>query len=139
MVARAARDAGIAGLAFFSGIPGAIGGALRMNGGAYGGETKDVLVEARGVDRQGNVAHLQQRRDGLCLPPLRRRPTTSSSPRRCFRAAPATSAQIAAEMDAIKNKREASQPRNRTGGSTFKNPPGHKRLETDRRRRLPRA
>ena len=55
MVARAARDAGIAGLAFLSGIPGAIGGALRMNGGAYGGETKDVLVEARGVDRQGNV------------------------------------------------------------------------------------
>src|SRR6476646_6392045 len=55
LVARAARDAGIAGLAFFSGIPGAIGGALRMNGGAYGGETKDVLVEARGLDRQGNV------------------------------------------------------------------------------------
>src|SRR5674476_353623 len=55
MVARAAQGAGIAGLAFFSGIPGTIGGALRMNGGAYGGETKDVLVEARGVDRRGNV------------------------------------------------------------------------------------
>src|SRR5476651_2305139 len=54
-VARAAQTAGIAGLAFLSGIPGTIGGALRMNGGAYGGETKDVLVEARGVDRQGNV------------------------------------------------------------------------------------
>ena len=55
MVARAAQTAGIAGLAFFSGIPGTIGGALRMNGGAYGGETKDVFVEARGVDRQGNI------------------------------------------------------------------------------------
>src|SRR5476651_11621 len=54
-VARAAQTAGISGLAFLSGIPGTVGGALRMNGGAYGGETKDVLVEARGVDRQGNV------------------------------------------------------------------------------------
>src|SRR5437870_3433720 len=57
-VAKAAQEAGIAGLAFLRGIPGAIGGALRMNGGAYGGETKDVLVEARGVDRNGNVAVL---------------------------------------------------------------------------------
>src|SRR5690242_6732882 len=55
MVARAAQKAGIAGLAFLSGIPGSIGGALRMNGGAYGGETTDVLIEARGVDRQGNI------------------------------------------------------------------------------------
>src|ERR1700704_3948170 len=55
-VARSAQEAGIAGLAFMRGIPGAIGGALRMNGGAYGGETKDVLVEARAVDRKGNVA-----------------------------------------------------------------------------------
>src|SRR5262245_24975883 len=55
MVARAAQAAGVAGLAFLSGIPGTIGGALRMNGGAYGGETKDVLIEARAVDRQGNV------------------------------------------------------------------------------------
>src|SRR5207237_8480691 len=54
-VARAAQEAGIGGLAFFRGIPGAIGGALRMNGGAYGRETKDVLIEARGVDRRGNV------------------------------------------------------------------------------------
>src|SRR6478752_3035191 len=53
MVARAAQTAAVAGLAFLSGIPGTIGGALRMNGGAYGGETKDVLVEARGVDREG--------------------------------------------------------------------------------------
>src|SRR6185369_12406307 len=53
--ARAAQEAGIAGLAFFRGIPGAIGGALRMNGGAYGRETKDALVEARGVDRAGRL------------------------------------------------------------------------------------
>ena len=55
MVARAAQPAGVAGLAFLSGIPGTIGGALRMNGGAYGGETKDVLIESHGVDRQGNL------------------------------------------------------------------------------------
>src|SRR6476619_1252210 len=54
-VAKAAQEAGITGLAFLRGIPGAIGGALRMNGGAYGRETKDVLIEARGVDRAGNV------------------------------------------------------------------------------------
>ena len=54
-VARAAQEAGIAGLSFLRGIPGSVGGALRMNGGAYGGEAKDVLVEARGVDRAGNV------------------------------------------------------------------------------------
>src|SRR5436309_6541843 len=54
-VARAAQEAGIAGLSFLRGIPGAIGGALRMNGGAYGRETKDVLIEARGVDRAGNT------------------------------------------------------------------------------------
>src|SRR4051812_7174546 len=53
--AKAAQEAGIAGLAFYRGIPGAIGGALRMNGGAYGRETKDVLIEARGVDRAGNI------------------------------------------------------------------------------------
>src|SRR5207237_5863898 len=54
-VAKAAQEAGIAGLAFLRGIPGAIGGALRMNGGAYGAETKDILVEARGVDRAGAI------------------------------------------------------------------------------------
>src|SRR5882724_8523210 len=54
-VAKASLDAGIAGLAFLRGIPGAIGGALRMNGGAYGRETKDILIEARGVDRRGTI------------------------------------------------------------------------------------
>ena len=124
MVARAAQPAGIAGLAFLSGIPGTIGGALRMNGGAYGGETEDVLVETQGVDRQGNLRKFTNREMGF-------------SYRHCgvsedviFTAAvlqgrAGAPEEIAAEMATIKKKREASQPRNRTGGSTFKNPPGH--------------
>ncbi|MGC1970231.1 MAG: UDP-N-acetylmuramate dehydrogenase [Pseudolabrys sp.] len=124
MVARAAQPAGIAGLAFLSGIPGTIGGALRMNGGAYGGETKDVLVETQGVDRQGNLRKFTIGDMGF-------------SYRHCgvsedviFTAAvlqgrAGAPEEIAAEMATIKKKREASQPRNRTGGSTFKNPPGH--------------
>ncbi|MGB9052737.1 MAG: UDP-N-acetylmuramate dehydrogenase [Pseudolabrys sp.] len=124
MVARAAQPAGIAGLAFLSGIPGTIGGALRMNGGAYGGETKDVLVETQGVDRQGNLRKFTNREMGF-------------SYRHCgvsedviFTAAvlqgrAGAPEEIAAEMATIKKKRETSQPRNRTGGSTFKNPPGH--------------
>jgi UDP-N-acetylmuramate dehydrogenase len=124
MVARAAQAAGIAGLAFLSGIPGTIGGALRMNGGAYGGETKDVLLEARGVDRQGNVRAFSNDEMGF-------------SYRHCgvpddvvftvavFQGRAGTPEEIAAEMTDIKKKREASQPRNRTGGSTFKNPPGN--------------
>jgi UDP-N-acetylmuramate dehydrogenase len=123
MVARAAQAAGIAGLAFFSGIPGSIGGALRMNGGAYGGETKDVLVEARGVDRQGNLRSYSNAEMGF-------------SYRHCgvpddviftaalFQGRAGNPEEIAAEMAEIKGKREKSQPRNRTGGSTFKNPPG---------------
>ena len=71
-VARAAADAGIAGLAFYRGIPGSIGGALRMNAGAHGRETKDVLVEARAVDRQGNMHVLSLADMHLHLSPLRR-------------------------------------------------------------------
>jgi UDP-N-acetylmuramate dehydrogenase len=123
MVARGARDAAIAGLAFYSGIPGTIGGALRMNGGAYGGETKDVLVEARGLDRHGNARTYGNADMGF-------------SYRHCgvgediiftqalFQGRAGSAEEIAAEMAEIKTKREASQPRNRTGGSTFKNPPG---------------
>ncbi len=123
MVARAARDAAIAGLAFYSGIPGTIGGALRMNGGAYGGETKDVLVAARGLDRQGNPRNYSNANMGF-------------SYRHCgvgedvifteaaFQGRAGNTEEIATEMAEIKKKREASQPRNRTGGSTFKNPPG---------------
>ncbi|MGH6725205.1 MAG: UDP-N-acetylmuramate dehydrogenase, partial [Pseudolabrys sp.] len=124
MVARAAQKAAIAGLAFFSGIPGTIGGALRMNGGAYGGETKDVLIEARGVDRQGEMRSFSNAEMGF-------------SYRHCgvpedviftaavFQGRAGDADTIAGEMAAIKAKRDASQPRNRTGGSTFKNPPGH--------------
>lgn len=124
MVARAAQAAGVAGLAFLSGIPGTVGGALRMNGGAYGGETKDVLLEARGVDRQGNVRTFNNAEMGF-------------SYRHCgvpddvvftvaiFQGRAGAPDEIAAQMADIKKKREASQPRNRTGGSTFKNPPGN--------------
>jgi len=124
MVARAAQAAGLAGLAFLSGIPGTIGGALRMNGGAYGGETKDILIEARGVDRQGN-AHIFSNGDmGFsyrhCGVPDDVVFTTA-----VLQGRTGVPDEIAAEMAAIKKKREASQPRNRTGGSTFKNPPGH--------------
>jgi UDP-N-acetylmuramate dehydrogenase len=123
LVARAARDAGVAGLAFLSGIPGAIGGALRMNGGAYGAETKDVLIEARGLNRQGNLRSYSNAEMGFsyrhCGVPEDVIFTAAT-----FQGRPGTVEEIAAEMAEIKRKREASQPRNRTGGSTFKNPPG---------------
>jgi UDP-N-acetylmuramate dehydrogenase len=125
-VARAAQDAAIAGLAFLRGIPGAIGGVLRMNGGAYGGETKDVLVAARGVDRAGTIhtfanadMHYAYRHCGV--------PEDIVFTQALFQGAPGDSAVIAAEMDKITESREATQPiKSRTGGSTFKNPPGHK-------------
>ena len=125
MVAREAQKAGIAGLAFLSGIPGSIGGALRMNGGAYGGETKDVLIEARGVDRAGTIRTFGNADMGFsyrhCSVPDDVIFTSAT-----FQGRAGDPVQIAAEMTTIKKKREQSQPRNRTGGSTFKNPPGHK-------------
>jgi len=125
-VARAAQEAAIAGLAFFRGIPGAIGGALRMNGGAYGRETKDALIEARGVDRGGRVRvlanadmHYAYRHCGA--------PDDIIFTQALFQGAPGDPQKIAAEMDKITESREATQPiKSRTGGSTFKNPPGHK-------------
>ena len=126
-MARAAQEAGIAGLEFLRGIPGAIGGALRMNGGAYGRETKDVLIEARGVDRQGSVRMLQQCRHALHLSPLRRARGHHLHPGAVPGAARRSGRAIAAEMDKITESREATQPiKSRTGGSTFKNPPGDK-------------
>jgi UDP-N-acetylmuramate dehydrogenase len=122
-VARAARDAGLAGLAFLSGIPGSIGGALRMNGGAFGAETKDVLIEARGLDRQGNVRSFSNAEMGFSY-------RHSGAPddivftSALLQGRAGELAAIAAEMDEIKRKREASQPKNMTCGSTFKNPPG---------------
>jgi UDP-N-acetylmuramate dehydrogenase len=125
-VSRAAQEASIAGLAFFRGIPGAIGGALRMNGGAYGRETKDALIEARGVDRQGRVRvfsnadmHYTYRHCGA--------PDDIIFTEAVFAGEPGDPAIIAAEMDKITESREATQPiKSRTGGSTFKNPPGQK-------------
>ncbi len=124
--ARAAADAGLDGLAFYRGIPGAIGGALRMNAGAHGGETKDALIEARGVDRDGNI-HVFSNAD------------MGYSYRHCsvaediiftqglFQGRAGDPKAILAEMDRITEAREASQPiKEKTGGSTFKNPDGHK-------------
>jgi len=125
-VARAAQEAGLAGLEFYRGIPGSIGGALRMNGGAYGRETKDVLVEAVAIDRAGK-RHVLTNAD------------MKYSYRHCgaaddlifveaiFQGTPGDKAAVQARMDEITSSREATQPiRTRTGGSTFKNPEGHK-------------
>jgi len=125
-VARAAQEAAIAGLSFLRGIPGSIGGALRMNGGAYGGETKDVLVAARGVDRAGRIIgftnadmHYTYRHCGA--------PDGVIFTEAVFQGRPGDPAVIATEMDKITESREATQPiKSRTGGSTFKNPAGHK-------------
>ena len=120
-----------------SGIPGSIGGALRMNGGAYGGETKDVLIEARGVDRQGNIRTYSNAEMGFSYRHCGV-PEDVIFTQALLQGRAGSREEIAAEMAAIKHKREASQPRNRTGGSTFKNPPGHERLEAGGRGRLPR-
>jgi UDP-N-acetylmuramate dehydrogenase len=125
-VARAAADAGIAGLSFYRGVPGAVGGALRMNAGAYGGETKDVLVYATGVARNGDLVTYTNEEMGFSY-------RHSGVPddviftTALFEGMPGDKATIAAEMDKITEAREATQPiKSRTGGSTFKNPPGHK-------------
>ena len=123
MVARAAQKASLAGLAFFSGIPGTVGGALRMNAGAYGAETKDVLIEARGVDRAGNLRTFNNAEMGFsyrhCGVPEDVIFTSAT-----LQGSKGDADEIAAAMAEIKRKREESQPRNRTGGSTFKNPKG---------------
>ena len=125
-LAQAAQKAGIAGLAFYRGIPGAIGGALRMNGGAYGRETKDVLIEARAVDRAGQVhvlrnadMHYSYRHCGA--------PEDFIFTQALYRGEAGDPATIEVEMNKITEARETTQPvKSRTGGSTFKNPPGHK-------------
>lgn len=125
-VARAAQEASIAGLSFYRGIPGAIGGALRMNGGAYGRETKDVLIEARALDRNGKI-HLLQNKDMRYGYRHCGAPDDLIFTQALFQGEAGDAAQIAAEMDKITEAREQTQPvKSRTGGSTFKNPPGHK-------------
>lgn len=124
-LAQASAKAGIAGLAFYRGIPGCIGGALRMNAGAHGTETRDVLTEARAVDRFGRV-HV------LGLDDLGYGYRHCSAPddfiftEATFQGTPGTRESIEAAMQEVSDYREQHQPtKARTGGSTFKNPPGH--------------
>ncbi len=125
-VARVAADHSIDALTFLRGIPGSIGGALRMNGGAYSGETKDVLIEARGISRKGDVKvfsnadmkytyrHCSVPEDIIFTSAL-------------FQGRSGNQDEINGAMDKITASREATQPiKSKTGGSTFKNPVGHK-------------
>jgi len=128
-VASAARDAGLQGAEFLRGIPGTIGGAVAMNAGAYGREMADILVSATIVTRDGRF-------EKLPAEALRYSYRHSELPEGCvvteaeLRLSPGNRAAIQAEMDRIAEEREASQPlRTRTGGSTFKNPPGMKAWE----------
>ncbi len=125
-VASAARDAGIAGLEFLRGIPGTVGGAVRMNAGAYGREVKDILVSCDVLLRSGE-------RRTVALADMGFTYRHSELPEGCiviaatFEGTQGDPATIGAEMDRIAAEREASQPlRSKTGGSTFKNPEGHK-------------
>jgi UDP-N-acetylmuramate dehydrogenase len=129
LVSSTARDAGLAGVEFLRSIPGTVGGFVRMNGGAYGSEVKDILVDCDVVLRSGQVVTLpvaelgytyrhSELPDGAIVVAAR------------FRGRPGEGAAIQSEMDRISASREASQPlRSKTGGSTFKNPDGHKAWE----------
>jgi len=126
LVSSTARDSGIAGLEFLRGIPGTVGGFVRMNGGAYGREVRDILVSARIVLRSGEVVEWPIEKFGYTY-------RHSDVPggavviAATFSGSPGDPQVIGAKMDSIARAREESQPlRSRTGGSTFKNPPGHK-------------
>ncbi len=128
-VAKAAATASVDGLAFLRGVPGSIGGALVMNAGAHGGEVKDALIEARGIDRTGARRAFSNAEMGFSY-------RHSSAPDdviftgATFQGRPGEPEAIEAEMERITRAREASQPiREKTGGSTFKNPPGMKAWE----------
>ena len=126
LVSSTARDAGIAGLEFLRGIPGTVGGFVRMNGGAYGREVSDVLLSARIVLRSGEVVEWPLEQLGYTYRHSDV-PAGAVVVEGLFRGSPGDPAAIGAEMDAIARAREESQPlRSRTGGSTFKNPAGHK-------------
>jgi UDP-N-acetylmuramate dehydrogenase len=123
--AQAAAKAGIGGLAFFRGIPGTIGGALRMNAGAHGGETKDGLVEAHAVDGQGRL-HVLSNADMKFVYRNCGAPADFIFTEAVFAGPPADPTALEREMEEVAAYREANQPiKARTGGSTFKNPPGH--------------
>ncbi|MGE3691577.1 MAG: UDP-N-acetylmuramate dehydrogenase [Novosphingobium sp.] len=129
LVSSAARDKGIAGLEFLRSIPGTVGGFVRMNGGAYGGEVKDILTTCDVVLRSGELVtlpvadlHYTYRHSEL--------PEGAIVVAARFRGQAGEPQAIQAEMDRISASREASQPlRSKTGGSTFKNPPGAKAWE----------
>jgi UDP-N-acetylmuramate dehydrogenase len=128
-VARAAANAGVGGLEFLRGIPGTVGGALRMNAGCYGREIKDVLVEATAVDPKGTVRtfaasdmQFTYRRSGI--------PEDHIFVEAVFRGTKDEPEKIRERMEALVAQREATQPvRTKTGGSTFKNPDGRKAWE----------
>jgi UDP-N-acetylmuramate dehydrogenase len=125
VLAREAAKAGIAGLEFYRGVPGTVGGACVMNAGCYGAETKDVLVEAYALDRSGERHVFSNAQMGFVY-----RKSAAAAGGLIFTGAlfegrPDDPDAITARMDEITARREASQPiREKTGGSTFKNPPG---------------
>lgn len=126
LVSSTARDAGIAGLEFLRSIPGTVGGFVRMNGGAYGRETCEILVECDVALRSGERVTLSNA-DLAYSYRHSELPAQAIVLSATFRGAPGDPAAIQAEMDRIASEREASQPlRSRTGGSTFKNPDGDK-------------
>jgi len=125
-VSSTARDAGIAGLEFLRGIPGTVGGFVRMNGGAYGREVQDILVICTVVLKDGTVEEWPAERLGYSYRHSEL-PEGAVVVEATFRGIPGDPVMIGTEMDHIAQAREESQPlRSRTGGSTFKNPPGHK-------------
>jgi UDP-N-acetylmuramate dehydrogenase len=126
-VAREAAKAGIGGLEFYRGVPGSIGGALVMNAGCYGSETRDVLVEAYALNRAGERLTLSNEDLGYSY---RRSARAAAEPLiflgALYQGRPEDPAAVEARMDEITARREQTQPiREKTGGSTFKNPPGH--------------
>jgi UDP-N-acetylmuramate dehydrogenase len=125
-VARAAADAGVAGLEFLRGIPGTIGGALKMNAGCYGREIKDIFVEATALDGNGDK-HVLSAADMSFVYRKSQVPDDFIFVEAVFEGTHDDPAAIRARMEKLVEQRESTQPvKTRTGGSTFKNPPGHK-------------
>jgi UDP-N-acetylmuramate dehydrogenase len=123
-VAETAAAAGLAGLEFLFGIPGSIGGALRMNAGANGAETKDILIDATGIDRKGNKLAFTNAEMKFIYRNCGVEPSVIFTSAR-FRGRAAAPEAIRARMNEVQQHRESAQPiREKTGGSTFKNPPG---------------
>jgi UDP-N-acetylmuramate dehydrogenase len=124
-VAETAASANLAGLEFYFGIPGTIGGALRMNAGANGAETKDVLLDATGIDRKGNIHTFANADMKFVYRNCGVDPSIIFTSAR-FRGKPATAEAIRARMNEVQTHRETAQPiREKTGGSTFQNPSGN--------------